>query len=71
MARELEEEKQLQNMEDLQSEIASLEDKEKVMSLSHYEVIIVGFSLILFNENWLEKYNVNFFVPVMFSHLDC
>ena len=43
MARELDEEKQLQNMEDLQSEIASLEDKEKVMSLSHYEVIIVGF----------------------------
>ena len=55
MARELEEEKQLQSMEDLLSEIASLEDKEKVISLSRYEVIFVGFSLILFNENCLEK----------------
>lgn len=55
MARELEEEKQSQSVEDLQSEIASLKDKEKVMSLSHYKVIIVGFSLILFNENCLEK----------------
>lgn len=55
MARELEEEKQFQSTEDLQSEIASLEDKEKVISLSRYEVIFVGFSLILFNENCLEK----------------
>lgn len=55
MARELEEEKQLQSMEDLQSEIALLKDKEKVISLPHYEVIIVGFSLILFDENCLEK----------------
>ena len=47
MARELEEEKQLQNMEDLQIEIAALKDREEVMSLPHYEVIIVGFSLIL------------------------
>lgn len=70
MARELEEEKRLQSMEDLQSEIASLEDKEKVISLSRYEVIFVGFSLILFNENCLEKWNVDFFVPVVFSHLD-
>ena len=33
MARELEEEKQLQSMEDLQSEIASLKDKEKVRAV--------------------------------------